>query len=685
MRATTASPTLYASLTDDVVASGSETIPVPTPSTGAVLHELPRCSAGDVRDAIGRARLAQLAWARAGFAERRRVLLRAHDLLLERSDVLLDLVQLESGKTRGQAFEELYQAASVTRYNALSAKRVLRGRARRSGVPLAATTRVRYRAKGVVGVITPWNYALSLTAMDVVPALAAGCGVVQKADEQGALSILALRRAFIEAGVPESLWAVVAGPADEVGEALTDEVDYVCFTGSTATGRRIAEKAGRRLVGASLELGGKNAMIVLDDVDPEQAAADAANACFSAMGQLCVSIERIYVHRKVATPFTAALIERLTGARLGSALDFDRLRLAHDRRPARARRGSPRRRGREGRDGARRRSPPPRPRPLLLRADGAHGRHARDAACTPRRPSAPSRRSTSSTTRRRRSLAANASEYGLNASVLTRSRRRGQRVADALEAGSVNVNEGYRGTFGIRRRADGRHQGSPASVGATVQRGCSASRSPHDLGVDRPAAAAAHGPRVRGARGADAPARSRAPRHPSPLTCIRFDRARWPRSRTARAPPLPAPRACACAAVGGVLVHPAPLAPRRAGRLGERVVVEERLADDAARVVLARVELRPVDLVELRAHLVAHPVLRTVGHVAQRPHQAAELRGVAGQAVGADEEDRDQRDDQQLVEGQPEGHPLRILRRCAGARGPRLEPRDWERTCPRKI
>src|SRR5690606_26356187 len=100
-------------------------------------------------------------------------------------------------KSRGQALEEVFQSASVTRYNALSARRVLRGRRRRAGVPLVTTTRVRYRPKGVVGVITPWNFALSLTAMDVVPALAAGCAVVQKADDQGALTILAIRRAFI--------------------------------------------------------------------------------------------------------------------------------------------------------------------------------------------------------------------------------------------------------------------------------------------------------------------------------------------------------------------------------------------------------------------------------------------------------------------------------------------------------
>jgi succinate-semialdehyde dehydrogenase/glutarate-semialdehyde dehydrogenase len=448
MRAPTASPGLFASLTDDIVASGSETVTMPTPTTGEALHELPRSSADDVRDAIARARLAQLAWARAGFAARRRVLLRAHDLLLDRRELLLDLVQLESGKTRGQALEELYQAASVTRYNALAAPRVLRGRGRRAGVPLATTTRLRYRPKGVAGVITPWNYALSLAAMDVVPALAAGCAVVQKADDQGALSILALRRAFIDAGVPEALWAVVAGEASVVGETLTDHVDYICFTGSTATGRRIGEKAGRRLVGASLELGGKNAMVVLDDVDPEQAAADAAYACFSAMGQLCVSIERIYVQRAVAGPFTQALVGRLDAATLGSSLDYtsdfgslaseaqlDRVRVHLDDALAKGATvlagGSPR--------------PDIGPwffQPTVLTGVSPEMRvHAEETF-----GAIASLYIVDS--EEEAIIAANASEYGLNASVLTRSARRGRRVADALEAGSVNINEGYRGTFG---------------------------------------------------------------------------------------------------------------------------------------------------------------------------------------------------------------------------------------------
>ncbi len=467
MRAQTASPELFERLTDDVVASGADTIPVLTPSTGETLHELPRSSADDVRDAVARARLAQLAWARAGFAERRRVLLRAHDLLLERRELLLDLVQLESGKTRGQAFEEVFAAASVTRYNALAARQVLRGRSRRSGIPTVATTKVRYQPKGVAGVITPWNYALSLAAMDVVPALAAGCGVVQKADDQGALSILALRRAFIDAGVPEALWAVVTGPASEVGEALTDVADFICFTGSTATGRMIAEKAGRRLVGASLELGGKNAILVLDDVDPGEAAANTVHACFSAMGQLCVSAERIYVHHSVAGPFERALVDRVRAAKLGSDLGFDAdfgslaTSAQLDRVQAHL-------------DDA-----------LAKGATVLVGGHARpDLGPWFFEPTVltgvtPEMRVYGEETfgaiaslyvvgsDEEAVLAANASDYGLNAAVLTGSIRRGRQVADALEAGSVNVNEGYRGAFasvaapmgGVKQSGLGRRNG----------------------------------------------------------------------------------------------------------------------------------------------------------------------------------------------------------------------------------
>src|ERR1700712_4878241 len=156
-------------LVSDITATSGETTSVLAPFTGDVLHELPLSSVQDVEDAAGLARVAQVAWYAAGFAHRRRVLLKAHDLLLERREELLDAVQSETGKTRGQAFEEVFNAANATRYNAIAARRVLRTRGRRGGIPFVFTARVDYVPKGVIGVISPWNYPLALAIMDIAP------------------------------------------------------------------------------------------------------------------------------------------------------------------------------------------------------------------------------------------------------------------------------------------------------------------------------------------------------------------------------------------------------------------------------------------------------------------------------------------------------------------------------------
>ncbi|MDQ2669008.1 MAG: aldehyde dehydrogenase family protein, partial [Gemmatimonadota bacterium] len=311
-----------ADLVRDLTATSGDTARVIAPFTGELLHELPLSSVQDVADATAAARVAQAAWWSADEAHRRSVLLRAHDLLLERREELLDAVQTETGKTRGQAFEEVFNAANSTRYNALSARRVLRGGRRRGGIPFVFSPRVHYTPKGVVAVVTPWNYPLSLAVMDIAPALAAGNGVIQKADNQGAISILAARRAFIDAGLPAALWAVVTGDGATIGNAVVDAGDYVVFTGSTATGRRVAERAAGRLVGSSMELGGKNAAIVLDDIDPVKTAAAVANFSFTASGQLCVSAERIYVLKGVADTFIPALAARVQSLRIGPAFDY---------------------------------------------------------------------------------------------------------------------------------------------------------------------------------------------------------------------------------------------------------------------------------------------------------------------------------------------------------------------------
>lgn len=435
-------------LTGDLVATSGTTVTVIAPFTGEPLYALPHSTAQDVADAAASARVAQEAWWAAGHAHRRRVLLRAHDLLLERREKLLDLNQLETGKTRAQAFEEVVQGANTTRYAALSARRVLATRRRRGVLPVVTRARVRYTPKGLVGVVTPWNYPTSLALMDVIPALAAGNGVVQKADDQAALSVLAARRAYIEAGVPAALWAVVTGPGDEIGSAVVDAADYVCFTGSTATGTRVAERAAAGLHGASLELGGKNPMIVLADADPDKAARGAAYGAFSSMGQLCVSMERIYVERGIAEAFTAALVERVRALRQGPQLDFsvdlgsltsaaqlDRLRAHLDDAVAKGATilvgGSPR--------------PDLGPffhEPTVL------AEVTSEMACFAEETFGPLVAVHVVDDVDEAVRLANQSRYGLNASVFTRSSRRGRALAARLQAGTVNVNESYRTSFG---------------------------------------------------------------------------------------------------------------------------------------------------------------------------------------------------------------------------------------------
>lgn len=468
MRTSPISGARIAELVADLTTSSGSSAAVIAPFTGTVLHDLPLSHARDVSDAASTARVAQKAWRAAGFAHRRAVLLRAHDLLLERSSELLDILQTESGKTRGQAFEEVFEGATVTRYYAVSARSVLKTRRRRAGIPVVIQTRVSYKPKGLVGVITPWNYPIALSIMDVVPALAAGNAVVQKADNQGALSILASRRAFIDAGVPEALWAVVAGDGTEIGNAVVDAADYVCFTGSTTTGTKVAERAARSLTGVSLELGGKNPMIVLDDAKPVEAAASAAYAVFSSMGQLCVSIERIYVDRSIAAEFTLAFTERVRGLRQGSALNFSTdvgsLTSAAQLERVTGHVDDAIAKGATVLAGGR---PRPDLGPFFYEPTVLTG-VTPDMECFAHETFGPVVAIMIVGNEAEAISAANDSEFGLNASVFTGSRSRGRRIADQLDAGSVNVNEGYRASFsstdapmgGMKQSGMGRRNGS---------------------------------------------------------------------------------------------------------------------------------------------------------------------------------------------------------------------------------
>ncbi|QKW25796.1 succinate-semialdehyde dehydrogenase (NADP(+)) [Streptomyces seoulensis] len=292
------------------------------PYTGAPLAGLPVSAPTDVEDAFARARIAQRAWAATPLSARRRILLRFHDLVLARQDEVLDLMQAENGKTRRDAFLEVTDIAITSRYYARTAAKYLEPKRRRGAIPLLTHTTELRHPKGVVAVISPWNYPLSMAAGDALPALMAGNAVVQKPDTQTALSALWALGLMREAGLPAGVWQMVIGRGSSIGGALMDNADFMMFTGSTASGRRIARDAGERLIGASLELGGKNAMIVLDDADIDQAADGAVAACFPSAGQLCVSIERLYVAESLWDRFVAAFVARTGRLRIGAAFDY---------------------------------------------------------------------------------------------------------------------------------------------------------------------------------------------------------------------------------------------------------------------------------------------------------------------------------------------------------------------------
>ncbi|WNO70318.1 succinic semialdehyde dehydrogenase [Streptomyces sp. AM8-1-1] len=316
-------PALLTQLTAQVSAApNAARVTTNAPYTGVPLADFPVSTPEDVEAAFGRARIAQKSWAATPIAERKRIMLRYHDLVLARQDEVLDLMQAENGKTRRDAYLEVVDIGIVARYYARNAGKYLSPKRRRGAIPLLTHTTELRHPKGVVTVISPWNYPLSMAASDTIAALMAGNAVVQKPDTQTALTALWSMKLMYEAGLPADVWQMVIGRGSSIGGALMDNANYMMFTGSTATGRHIASDAGKRLIGASLELGGKNAMIVLDDADVDKAAEGAVNACFPSAGQLCVSIERLYVAESIRDTFVAAFVARTKKLKVGAAYDY---------------------------------------------------------------------------------------------------------------------------------------------------------------------------------------------------------------------------------------------------------------------------------------------------------------------------------------------------------------------------
>ena len=296
---------------------------VHAPFTGEPIGRLPRMQHGDVREAARRARLAQKAWAALPAGERASVLLALHDRLLDRIDEALDLAQLETGKARRHAFEEVVASAVAARYYGVRAPRLLAPR-RRLGVLPLVTGAVEYRRPhALVGVIVPWHAPLAFAAAHALPALAAGCAVLLEPDLQTSFTALWLAERLDEAGLPREVLQVVTGEGDDVALPLVEAVDHVAFTGRVHVGRLVAGQAGERLVGCTVDLCGKNAILVLADADLDRAVAGALRCAFAPTGPTRRSAERLLVHASVWDRFVPAFVEATRALRLGARFDFE--------------------------------------------------------------------------------------------------------------------------------------------------------------------------------------------------------------------------------------------------------------------------------------------------------------------------------------------------------------------------
>ena len=305
------------------------------PATGAVAGKVRWTDPADVpRIAPGCARRRR-EWEARGAKGRAKVLARYAVWLGEHRDEIETLLIKETGKSATDAAQEVPLLIMIASYYIKTMEKALAPEPRPASLPFLAIKKVtvHYRPRPVVGIIAPWNYPVANALMDAIGALAAGCAVLLKPSERTPLTAELLLRGWLDSGAPEVL--ALAQGAREVSEAVIDNSDFIQFTGSSATGAKVMERAARRLTPVSLELGGKDPMIVLEDADVDLAAHAAVWGAMFNAGQTCVSVERVYVLEPVYDQFVAAVVRDVKNLKMGAG-DGLRLRLA-DRRRARSR------------------------------------------------------------------------------------------------------------------------------------------------------------------------------------------------------------------------------------------------------------------------------------------------------------------------------------------------------------
>jgi acyl-CoA reductase-like NAD-dependent aldehyde dehydrogenase len=414
------------------------------PATGEEVGRVPLATAEEVVEAVKRARLAQTAWAAQSYNARASLVMRARKIVLDELEEIALLVSRETGKPVAEAVSmELAPTLDLMQFFARRTKRLLRAEKIDIGQYglMGRTSRIVYKPLGTIGIISPWNFPWAIPLGEVVMALMAGNAVVLKPSELTPLTGLKIGDVFKRAGLKEGLLQVVTGDG-KTGAALVEAgVDKIMFTGSVATGKRVAQSAAKTLTPVVLELGGKDPMIVLEDAELETAADAAVWGAFSNAGQACASVERCYVHERIAPQFIKSVVEKTRSLRqnVGAHEDTDIGAMSSERQLGTVEEhvNDARKRGAHVLTGGKRAESLPGPfyEPTVLTDVDHTMAIMREETFGPVLPVMTFK------TEEEAVRLANDSIFGLTASVWTKNVGRGRRIAERLEAGTVMVNE----------------------------------------------------------------------------------------------------------------------------------------------------------------------------------------------------------------------------------------------------
>jgi acyl-CoA reductase-like NAD-dependent aldehyde dehydrogenase len=301
-----------------------DTIPSINPATGEILERFARTPPASLPEILKRSRTVQREWAAIPIHDRCKLLNVLREKILASRDELAEAVVLESGKPRVEAlFADIFVALDTAAYFAANAPQLLWPEKvpHHSTAAKAKSGRLIHEPIGVIGIISSWNYPLAIPISQIIPALVAGNAVICKTSDFTPRCGALIERLFLDAGFPKNLVTIIQGGA-EVGQAFIDtKPDKLLFTGSVATGRRVAEACAKHLIPTVLELGGKDAMLVLADANLNIAASAAVWGSYTNCGQVCLSVERLFVEQSIAEKFTQLCVGKTKKLRLGHGSD----------------------------------------------------------------------------------------------------------------------------------------------------------------------------------------------------------------------------------------------------------------------------------------------------------------------------------------------------------------------------